>query len=166
MQSVACHVNTWKCFAAPEDSKIEPTPEIHAKVLRSWATQATCAQALVIWHVISLAQFSLRCYQRVKRCQSLEAVQRSPEEQTEHTLELRTVKTTTIISTQLAPIAHRIVAFAAARYARHTLHRLTRSSYALEQSSRCVQHTASHRTPISRHLVSSPACVVVHRCTS
>ena len=117
MQSVACHVNTRKCFAAPEDSKIEPTPEIHAKVLRSSATQATCAQAPVIWHVISLAQFSLRCYQRVERCQSSIA-NAVPEEQTEHTLELRTVKTTTIISTQLAPIAHRIVAFDTERCAR------------------------------------------------
>ena len=53
VQSVACHVNTWKYFETPEGSKIEPTPEIHAKVLRSSATQATCAQALVIWHVIS-----------------------------------------------------------------------------------------------------------------
>ena len=70
VQSVACHVNTWKCFATPEDFKIEPTPEIHAKVLRSSATQATWAQALVIWHVISLAQFSLRCCQLVERCQS------------------------------------------------------------------------------------------------
>ena len=70
VQSVACHVNTWKCFATPEDSKIEPTPEIHAKMLRSSATQATCAQALVIWHVISFPQFSLRCCQRVERCRS------------------------------------------------------------------------------------------------
>ena len=67
---VACHVNTWKCFATPEDSKIEPTPEIHAKVLRSSATQATCAQALVIWNVFSFPQFSLRCCQRVERSQS------------------------------------------------------------------------------------------------
>ena len=70
VHSVACHVNTWKCFATPEDSKIESTPEIHATVLRSSATQATCAPALVTWHVISLAQFSLRCSQRVERCQS------------------------------------------------------------------------------------------------
>ena len=70
VQSVACHVNTWKCFATPEGSKIKPTSEIHAKVLRSSATQATCAQARVISHAISLVQFSLRCCQRVERCQS------------------------------------------------------------------------------------------------
>ena len=50
--------------------KSKPTPEIHAKVLRSSATQATCAQALVSWHVISFPQFSLRCCQRVERLQS------------------------------------------------------------------------------------------------
>ena len=168
VQSVACLANTWKCFAT-EDSKIEATLEIHAKVLRSSATQATCAQALVIWHSASLAQFSLRCYQRVERCQW---AQRSPEEQTEHTTEVRTFKTATIISTQLAPSANRNIAFAAARCARHTLHRVTRSRCAHRAIvSVCPTHSFASRSSQQTFcpqpsVCCRPRCVALNIVTS
>ena len=170
VQSVACHVHTWKCFATPEGSKIEPTPEIHAKVLRSSATQATCAQALVIWHVISFPQFSLRCCQRVERCRSSigggTAVARGTNRAHKGSEDCQNCNDH-IDSAGSNCTPHHCVRCRTLRWP----HSASSDSASLRTSSNRlgVQHTASHRTPASRHLVNSPACVVVQgalRCTS
>ena len=100
----ACHVNKCKCFATPEDSKIEhnncdttqTAPEIHAKMVRSCATPATCVQASLIRHasrfLISLQDVAIGSSAATV---PVEVAQLSPEDQTEHNKELKIETTAT-----------------------------------------------------------------------